>query len=132
MAKTVKLTEELTYRMDKSRTRTLPAGWRGEVSDELAAMVEEEGKGEIFSEVAAEEGAEKKAAKPRQKSAAKKPAAKKPAAPKEPPAQKVEDPAANGSQSEPGTGSEEGSSAADAGGAAAQGKLGGDDGAGEE
>jgi hypothetical protein len=49
----VKVDEEFTYRMDTSRTRTLPPGWTGAISADAAKELKKEKKGQVLSTQAA-------------------------------------------------------------------------------
>lgn len=46
-----------TYQLDASRSRTLPAGWRGPVPGDVAAEIESAGHGRITEKVEANAGA---------------------------------------------------------------------------
>jgi hypothetical protein len=56
----VEVSEDFHYDLDKSRRRTLPAGWRGPVEPSVAAALKKAGKGKKVAKT--EEAAAKKAA----------------------------------------------------------------------
>ncbi len=46
----VAVSEDFHYDLDKSRRRTLPAGWRGRVEPDVATALKKEGKGDRVKE----------------------------------------------------------------------------------
>lgn len=46
----VKVTEEFSYRIDRSSIRTLPAGWSGSIPADAAKKLKSEKKGTIVAE----------------------------------------------------------------------------------